>query len=162
MRSICVEAGVSPGLLRHYFDGIDALIADTYRATGARVALALNDAVEAAGDEPRARLIAFVTANFRSPIADADLFATWLAFWSLARSNSVIGKIHDDIYVANRRDIEQLIAACQDAPADVRLPAIGLTALIDGLWLELSLGDAPFSPDDAETLAQAWVDALLA
>jgi TetR/AcrR family transcriptional regulator, transcriptional repressor of bet genes len=25
VRTICAEAGVSPGLLRHYFDGIDAL-----------------------------------------------------------------------------------------------------------------------------------------
>ena len=157
VRAICIEAGVSPGLLRHYFDGIDALIADTYRATGARVSLALNEAVEAAGDDPRARLLAFVAANFCPPIADADLFATWLAFWSLARSNPVIGKIHDDIYAGNRRDIEKLIVACPDA----RLAAVGLTALIDGLWLELSLGHAPFTADEAEALAERWVAALM-
>ena len=152
---------MSPGLLRHYFDGIDALIAAAYIATGARVASALNMAVEAAGDDPRARLIAFVTANFSPPIADADLLATWLAFWSLARSNQAIGKIHDDIYAGNRRDIERLIAVCPAAPADARLAAVGLTALIDGLWLELSLGNAPFTADEAEALAERWVDALM-
>ena len=47
VRAICVEAGVSAGLLRHYFDGIDALVAATYRATGARVAAALHAAVDA-------------------------------------------------------------------------------------------------------------------
>lgn len=161
VRAICVEAGVSPGLLRHYFDGIDALIAATYIATGTRVASALNMAVEVAGDDPRARLIAFVTANFRPPIADSDLFATWLAFWSLARSDQAIGKIHDDIYAGNRHDIEQLITACPVAPADARLAAVGLTALIDGLWLELSLGNAPFTADEAEALAERWVAALM-
>ena len=161
VRAICVEAGVSPGLLRHYFDGINALIAATYIATGARVASALNMAVEAAGDDPRARLIAFVTPNFRPPIADSDLLATWLAFWSLARSNSAIGKIHDEIYAANRHDLEQLIAACANTPDNTRLAAIGLTALIDGLWLELSLGNAPFSQDEAEALAERWVSALI-
>ena len=161
VRAICVEAGVSPGLLRHYFDGIDALIAATYIATGARVASALNMAVEAAGGDPHARLIAFVNANFRPPIADADLLATWLAFWSLARSDRIIGKIHDDIYAGNRRDIEQLITPCLAAPANARLAAVGLTALIDGLWLEVSLGNAPFTADEAEALAERWVAALM-
>jgi AcrR family transcriptional regulator len=161
VRVICAEAGVSPGLLRHYFDGIEALIADTYRATGARVADALLAAVDAE-TAPRARLLAFVTASFRAPIADPELLATWLAFWSLARTSTAIGAIHDEIYADNRRDMERLIAACPGAPADPRLAAIALTALVDGLWLELSLGNAPFSAEEAETLAEKWLDSLLA
>ncbi len=31
VREICNRAGVSPGLLRHYFDGKDALITEAYR-----------------------------------------------------------------------------------------------------------------------------------
>ena len=58
VRTICAEAGVSPGLLRHYFDGIDALIAETYRWTGEKVSAALDEAVAAAGSDPRARLMA--------------------------------------------------------------------------------------------------------
>ncbi|HKX36099.1 MAG TPA: TetR family transcriptional regulator, partial [Rhizorhapis sp.] len=38
VRAICLRAGVSSGLLRHYFDGVDALIAETYRATTVRMA----------------------------------------------------------------------------------------------------------------------------
>lgn len=162
MRAICLEAGVSPGLLRHYFDGIDALIAETYKTTGQRVADALQAAVEAISeDNPRGRLLAFVTASFREPIADPELLATWLAFWSLSRTNPAIGEIHNEIYADNRRDMEQLIAACPGAPADPRLMAIALTALVDGLWLELSLGDAPFSADEAEALAEKWLDSFI-
>jgi TetR/AcrR family transcriptional repressor of bet genes len=36
-------------LLRHYFDGVDALVAATYEATGARIDAALEAAVAAAG-----------------------------------------------------------------------------------------------------------------
>lgn len=160
VRVICTEAGVSPGLLRHYFDGIEALVADTYRATGVRVAEALQAAVDAETG-PRARLLAFVTASFRAPIADPELLATWLAFWSLSRTNAAIGRIHDEIYADNRRDMERLIAACPGAPADPRLAAIALTALVDGLWLELSLGNAPFSASEAEAMAARWMDSLL-
>ncbi len=161
VRAICVEAGVSPGLLRHYFDGIDALIAVTYRATAERVAKALDEAVEAAGDDPNDCLMAFIAANFREPIADPELLGVWLAFWSLARSDAGIGQIHDEIYAANRHELEQLISACPGAPADPRLAAVGLTALIDGLWLELSLGNASFSASEAEALARQWLDVML-
>ena len=44
---------------------------------------------------------------------------------------------------------------------DARLPAVALTALIDGLWLELSLGSAPFTPEEASGLAEIWLDRLL-
>src|SRR3546814_8816536 len=37
VRAICAKAGVSPGLLRHYFSGINDLIAATYRATSDRM-----------------------------------------------------------------------------------------------------------------------------
>ncbi len=161
VRAICTEAGVSPGLLRHYFDGIEALIADTYRATGARVSEALHAAVEAEAG-PRSRLLAFITASFREPIADPELLATWLAFWSLSRTDAAIGKIHAEIYAENRADMERLIAACPGAPADPRLAAVALAALVDGLWLELSLGNAPFSADEAEALAERWLDSFLA
>lgn len=161
VRTICAEAGVSPGLLRHYFDGIDALIAETYRDTGARVAAALDDAVKAAAPDPRARLLAFVTASFRPPIADADLLDTWLAFWGLIRTKPLIAAVHDEIYEANRNTLEALLRACPSAPADTKLTAIALTALIDGLWLELSLGTAPFFPEEAEALAERWIDTLI-
>jgi AcrR family transcriptional regulator len=161
VRAICLEAGVSAGLLRHYFDGIDALVAATYRATGARVAAALHAAVEAiSADNPRGRLLAFVTASFRAPIADPELLATWLAFWSLSRTVPAIGDIHDEIYAENRRDMERLILACPNAPADARLAAVALTALVDGLWLELSLGNAPFSVGEAEALAENLLDSF--
>ena len=159
VRAICMEAGVSAGLLRHYFDGIDALVAATYRATGARVAAAMHAAVEdVAVDNPRGRLLVFVTASFRAPIADPALLATWLAFWSLSRTVQAIGAIHDEIYAENRQDIERLICACPNAPKDARLAAVALTALVDGLWLELSLGNAPFSVGEAEALAEKWLD----
>jgi hypothetical protein len=57
--------------------------------------------------------------------------------------------------------MERLIAACPGAPADPRLAAIALTALVDGLWLELSLGNSPFTDEEAEMLAGEWLDHLL-
>jgi len=161
VRAICAEAGVSPGLLTHYFTGVSGAIAETYRWTGARVSAALDAAVAKAGADPRDRLVAYLTASFRPPIADPELLATWLAFWSLTRSDPAIAAVHGEIYAEFRHGIVRLIAAYRPALPDTRLPAVALTALIDGLWLELSLGHAPFTPDEAGRLAEMWLDRLL-
>jgi TetR/AcrR family transcriptional regulator, transcriptional repressor of bet genes len=160
VRSICAEAGVSPGLLRHYFAGIDDCIAAAYRWTGDRVQAALTAAVEIAPPHSRTRLLAYLTASFAPPIADAELLSTWLAFWGLTKTDPRIAVLHAEIYRDYRADLEALISACQ--PGDHRLTAVALTALVDGLWLELSLGNAPFTAQQANTLVEKWLDTLLA
>lgn len=161
VRSICTLAGVSPGLLRHYFAGVGDAIAQAYRWTGNRVAAALSEAVAQAGQDPRARLLAYLNASFRSPIADPELLSTWLAFWSMTPADPSIGALHTEIYGEFRSGIEDLIRAFRPDLTDTRLPAVALTALIDGLWLELSLGKAPFTPEEAEALAEKWLDCLI-
>ncbi|MDB5457082.1 MAG: transcriptional regulator, TetR family [Caulobacter sp.] len=155
VRTICAEAGVSPGLLRHYFAGVDALIVAAYAATGARIDAALETAVAAAGPEPRARLAAYLTASFAPPVLDPQLLATWLAFWSLVKVDPAIAAIHRATYAAYRQRLEDLLSAC--GVAEVRLAAIGLTAVVDGLWLELCLDDAVFTPAEAGAIAERWV-----
>jgi AcrR family transcriptional regulator len=161
VRSIAAEAGVSPGLVGHYFDGIDALIAATYAQTGAQVSTALDAAMTAAGAEPRARLLAYATASFAPPIADPALLATWVAFWSLVKARPDIAALHDDIYGAYRRDLEALLAACGLAAGDLRLAAIAITALVDGLWLELCLSPQAFTADEARAIAARQIDMLI-
>jgi AcrR family transcriptional regulator len=161
VRTICARAGVSPGLLTHYFAGIDALIAATYREVTGQVSAALAAAVTEAGIDPRARLTAFLAANFRPPIADPKLLATWLAFWSLVKSDPAIAAIHRETYSGFRGDLEGLLTACGVAPPEAVPAAIALTALVDGLWLELSLDPTTFTADQAAAMAVRWLDALL-
>lgn len=165
VRAICRRAGVSAGLLTHYFSGIDDLVLATYRDTGDRVNDAVRSAMDGAGADPRARLAAYVTASFRPPVLDPQLLATWLAFWSLTKSDPAVAALHGELYADFRSGLEDLLRECrpQAAPDQVRLAAVGLTALIDGLWLELCLvADSPFTPAEAERLALDWLDGLLA
>jgi AcrR family transcriptional regulator len=106
VRAIAQEAGVSPGLVGHYFTGIDALIAETYTHVDAMVTRALDAAVAAAPPLPRARLEAFVTASFTAPIAQPALLATWIAFWSLVTSQPQIARQHDEQYAGYRARLE--------------------------------------------------------
>ena len=159
VRSICAQAGVSPGLLRHYFDGVDALIAATYEAVGHRIDAALELAVASAGPDPRARLTAYLTASFAPPVLDPQLLATWIAFWSLVKTQPGIGALHAASYAAYRIRLEGLLADC--GARQTRLAAVALTAVVDGLWLELCLDATVFTPDEAAAIAGRVLESWL-
>ena len=162
VRAIASEAGVTHGLLGHYFDGVDALVAQTYRHIDALVTAAVDAAVDGAGDAPRSRLEAYVAATFRPPIADADLLATWIAFWGLVPADPAIAALHAQSYAEYRARLAALLGACGVAADRVGPIAIGLTALVDGLWLELCLSAGTvFTATEAQAIAMRHLDALL-
>jgi AcrR family transcriptional regulator len=159
VRAICARAGVSPGLLRHYFAGIDDLVAATYEATSDRMDAIFAEAVESAGADPRARLSAYLTASFRSPVTDPELLGAWTAFWALARSDAHMANIHAESYAGYRARLCELLAAC--GAADAERLAIMLTAMVDGLWLELSLDSTSFGAEAAVAMVERAVGALV-
>lgn len=162
VRSICARAGVSPGLLRHYYAGIDDLVCAAYVATGARIDAIIDAAVAEAGPAPRARLSGYLTASFRPPIADPALLGSWTSFWALARTNERAAAIHRTGYAAYRARLTALLVDCGLGPESSVTQAIALTALVDGLWLELVLDPSAFGRDGAITLVSDTVTRLLA
>ena len=159
VRAICRKAGVSPGLLRHYFGGIDDLVAATYQATSDRMDTIFADAVEAAGNDPRARLAAYLTASFCPPVTDPELLGAWTAFWALARSDPRMAGIHAESYAGYRARLGELLTLC--GAADAGRLAIMLTAMVDGLWLELSLDPDSFGAEAAAAMVERAVAALV-
>ena len=159
VRAICARAGVSPGLLRHYFGGIDDLVAATYQATSDRMDAVFASAVADAGPDPRAQLSAYLTASFRPPVTDPNLLGAWTAFWALARSDARMAAIHAASYAGYRARLGELLAA--GGAADAPRLAIMLTAMVDGLWLELSLDATSFGADAAAAMIERAVAALV-
>ena len=108
VRAICAKAGVSPGLLRHYFGGIDDLVAATYKATSDHMDAIFAAAMVQAGSDPHARLTAYLTASFRPPVTDPELLGAWTAFWALARSDARMAAIHAESYAGYRARLGEL------------------------------------------------------
>jgi AcrR family transcriptional regulator len=161
VRAIALEAGVSPGLIGHYFGGVDALVAASYDQVEAQVAAALDAAVALAGSDPDGRLEAYVCASLLPPIADSELLSTWIAFWSLVRARPAIAALHDEQYARFRTGLEALLTAAGTAPTALRRTAIAVTALVDGLWLELCLSPDTFAADEAAAIARDGLAALI-
>ncbi|MEO8113697.1 MAG: TetR/AcrR family transcriptional regulator [Phenylobacterium sp.] len=155
VRDVAARAGVSPGLVRHHFGGFGALLAEAYGHVTARVDAHIDGALAAAGDDPRARMAAFLEASFSPEIIDQDLLSAWLGFWGMVRSDPAARTVHAETYAAYRLRIERLLGDL--GVKDVRLAALGLSSLLDGLWLELCLDPSTFTPAEAVKLAADWV-----
>ncbi len=164
LRRISAVAGISPGLINHHFPGKAALVAAAYE----RLAHSLLDSM--AGDAAasavpaRERLRRFFAASFEPELLDPSLFRIWLVFWGMVAHSARMRAVHDRTYRAYRRALERLLTALAQEPEvpDFRrhAAAIGLAALLDGLWVELSLNPRAFRPAQAIALCEDWVEAL--
>jgi TetR/AcrR family transcriptional regulator, transcriptional repressor of bet genes len=160
VRVIAAEAGVSPGLVTHHFGGVERLVEATYDHVAAQVSEALEVAVAAASESPRSRLAAYLDASFAPPIADPALLATWIAFWSLAQGGAAMQASHARHYAGYRARLEVLLAEAGVAADQRRMAAVGLTALVDGLWLELCLSPGAFSAAEARAAVAGYLAAV--
>lgn len=159
IRSICEEAGVSVGLVNHYYSSKDALIADVYGRLADGLLAALQEEVERTGGSARERLSAFFRASFSSVVLDPDLLRVWLSFWSMTHRSGLIAGVHARTYSNYLAALEGMLEALareEDiAGLDVRLAAIGLSGLLDGLWVEWCLHSGTFSPAEGVRLCEA-------
>jgi TetR/AcrR family transcriptional repressor of bet genes len=164
IRKICAEAGVSVGLINHHYAGKDELVAEAYLAVTGRVMSLLREAIDAAAPSPRARLSAFFRASFSPEVLDPQLLDAWLAFWGAVKTAEAINLAHDQSYGEYRTILGQALDKLAEGEGwtdfDAPLAAIGLSALLDGLWLEYGLNPTTFTPEQGVQICEAWVDGL--
>jgi AcrR family transcriptional regulator len=165
VRAIADRAGVTPGLIRHYFAGKDDLTRAAFAEIMARMtAASLAHADEAPAGDPVARLAAFVRASLRPPVADEVSLGLWAGFIHLVRREPAMREIHCSSYLEYRDLLQGLIAAAQPPgtpPSRLRAQAIACNAVIDGLWLEGSVLPEAFEQAELEGIALAAVGRIL-
>jgi AcrR family transcriptional regulator len=164
VRRISAEAGVSMGLINHHFHGIDALLATAYESLAKRLLSRSRDPALAIGGEPRKSLHAYFAAAFEPEALDPALFRIWLVFWSLVPHAPKLHAVRERTYAETRATLETLLTRLKRAPGvpafKIGSAAIGLSALMDGLWVELSLNPSSFAPSEAVALCDDWIHAL--
>jgi AcrR family transcriptional regulator len=166
VRKICKEARVSAGLLTHHFSGKEELLLEAYRYLTKDIYARINQSLNQSSDSSAIdKLRIFIEVSFHRPVLDEDYLMIWLVFWGLSKQKPEIAALRDEVNSKVIDILEKLmIEAVKEftiSDLNIRLAATGLSALMDGLWLEWSLNPNNFSPDEAAKICQCWVDALM-
>lgn len=164
-RRIAAEAGVSAGLINHHYAGIEDLVAAAYETVATELLAAIMEHVAAADPHPRARLTAFFEASFSPRVLDPTLLRIWVVFWSLLPHTPVLKEIQNRTFADYRASLERELAALAEAERFVgfnaRRAALGLSSLLDGLWLDGCLDPGGFPAEEGIAACEDWVEGLL-
>jgi TetR/AcrR family transcriptional repressor of bet genes len=159
--TVAREAGLSQGIINLHFRSKERLLTETLRYLADEYRNACREAAEATGDSPVAGLQAMVELDFRRNICSRDKLAVWFAFWGERRFRPTYRRIcaeRDRSY----DDMVRVICArlCEEggyAEVEPALVADGLSALTDGLWLDLLVRPDSMSRERAKQITLRYL-----
>jgi betaine-aldehyde dehydrogenase len=160
LAQIAGRAGVSPGLVAHYFEDKDGLLEAAFRSLSRRV----RDQVRsrwARARTPRGRIQAVIDANLAPAEFDRRTGTAWLAFWGQVVHVARLKRVQR---AYQRRMLSNLQHALKHLlPADeARNLAYMIAAMIDGVWLRAALSEwTEADSESARALLTAFVDGRL-
>lgn len=163
VRAIADEAGVTQGMIRHYFSSKQDLVNAAYQAHMQGQTEMSQNARDSGGSTAQQRLARMVRASVTPPVADPMALSLWAGFIHMVRRDPAMRITHEKTYLLYRDLLQKMIVAALseagravDDPEARRL-AIACNAVIDGLWLEGGALPDAFGEDE---LGQIGLDAV--
>lgn len=154
---IARKAGVSTGIISHYFRDKSGLLESAMRHIQYQLGLAVAMRLRLLpGAGAKLRLQAIVEGNFDPSQTSEAAMKTWLAFWASSMHQPVLNRLQQ---VNDRRLFSNLsyefgrVLNKQDA----RVAAKGLAALIDGIWLRSALSNTLFPVSEAIQITNEYI-----
>jgi TetR/AcrR family transcriptional repressor of bet genes len=159
--TVAQEAGLSQGIVNLHFRGKEGLLTETLRYLADEYRNACREAAAAAEISPVDGLLAMVELDFRRTICARDKLAVWFAFWGERRFRPTYRRIcaerdrsYDDMV---RVMCAKLCEGGNYPDVDPALVADGLSALSDGLWLDLLVRPESMSRERARRISFAYL-----
>jgi len=160
--SISKRAGMSSGIISHYFGGKQGLIEAALRYLLDQLGREFRERIVRTDGSALQRLDCIVESNF-SEFQRSDLAAkTWLSFWARSMHEPGLQRLQQ---INNARPNSNLRYAFAMAlpPPPATAAARQTAAMIDGFWLRSALSVDPEESFEAgETLCKRFVRSLLA
>ena len=160
LEKVAAHAGASKGIVLHYFRNKQELFEHAMREANA----VLRDAVVARlrqARTPMERLDAVIDGNFEEHLFLPPLCHAWLSLCAEVPRDEKLARIQKVLHARMRSNLLSGLSALA-APEDANEIALGVTALIDGLWLRLGLQPGSVSREQAIRQVKDYVAARLA
>jgi betaine-aldehyde dehydrogenase len=160
LAQIAARAGVSPGLVAHYFGDKDGLLDAAFRALARRVGNQVRARLRQVST-PRGRIQAVIDANLAPEEFERRTGTAWLAFWGQVLQVESLKRVQS---VYQRRTLSNLRSSLKKLvpPDEAQRLAAMIAAMIDGVWLRAALsGWREADSESARGLLTAFVDGRL-
>lgn len=159
LASIAAEAGVSPALINHYFQGKDELLDATMRRLARDLAQTIRTLTPPA-PQPIDRLHAIIDGCLKPDQLRPGAMLAWLAFWGQIPTDRRFAHFQRTI---NRRFRSNMMVALRRLlpPDEAEDAYLGLFAIIDGFWIRQVIDPNSFDIDQARHICRGYLAMLL-
>jgi betaine-aldehyde dehydrogenase len=160
LAQIASRAGVSPGLVAHYFGDKDGLLDAAFRSLARRVSDQVRVRIRQLGT-PRGRIQAIIDANLAPEEFDQRTGTAWLAFWGQVLQVKSLRRVQS---VYQRRTLTNLKGSLKRLVGSEEAQSLAsmIAAMIDGVWLRAALsGWREADSASARALLTEFVDRRL-
>lgn len=158
---ISKEAGVSTGIINHYFGGKHGLLEETMREILRQLSRTVTERLSTIPkDAHQQRINAIIDGNFVGYQAENKVAKTWLAFWSYSVHDPELHRLQK---VNEKRLLSHLkieLKALFDKE-QAELIAHAIAALIDGIWLRGTLNPQGIDAHKARLIINDYLDKQL-
>lgn len=158
VQSIAKRAGVSAGIIAHYFGNKMGLLEATMRELLQQLKVELIQRLDST-TTPRDRIEAVIDINFSKTQTNPLAAKTWLAFWSGAMHEPAFEQLQRINRMRLHSNLKYSFKAL--GLADPDQAAASLAALIDGLWLRGALSPEGIDIDHCIELCRRQADLLI-
>lgn len=159
-REICRRAGVSHGLLRHYFSNPDNLLLETYQELCDSFIARFEQELAAGHEDPWKTIDRLFEVHFSDEWSNPDILGAWIAFWTLVRNNAEFAAVSVSYNARLHALLDQAVARLPAGPVPPRDIVALVSATMDGLWLDYSLSSERLTRARALDLARTMLRRL--
>ncbi len=163
---VAERVGVSPALVMYYFKTKDRLLAEAIRhaedlwyADGTRVMEAIPTA------SGRLEALVRITCLSDEEVGPSDSWALWIDLWCQALRRPAVAAVREEFDAHWRETIRAVVhdgqAAGEFEPMDADEVAVALSALLDGLSIQIALHDPAVTEERAFATAMRFASRLL-
>lgn len=154
-------AGLSSGIISHYFGGKQGLIEATIMHLLEQLRLALLTRISIENLTATERLKIIIEANFTSFQRSTPAIKTWLSFWAESMHEPKLSRLQN---INSKRLYSNLLFSFRQLLTEdaAKTAAKQTAAMIDGFWLRCALSTKPEAEfKQAEQLCKSFIDEKL-
>ncbi|PYB75113.1 choline-binding transcriptional repressor BetI [Rhizobium wuzhouense] len=156
LEKVAAYAGASKGIVLHYFRNKEELFEHAMREANAALRLAVVDRLRQARN-PRERVEAIILGNFEEEFFKPSISHAWLSLCAEVPREPQLARLQAAFHARMRSNLLSALKELVDRPDAQRL-ALGISALIDGLWLRMGLDPASVTRDSALAQTLNYLD----